>query len=276
MSMDSAQETQKKSRYGTIWPKHSEGITFGANDFLRLKDHPDNQMEPDGALQIGASCILRLSAGDNAFASRVRAVFDAIPQKALEIEAGTTDLKAFREALKISLGLVVYAAVGGRRDLQPIIRILHMGVLAVDERLRGVDEPVLRANYSPNGPRDDDYVKCVKTWCAMAGHALVAMGVPRKEAAKSVANVVNTHEFLPIKRSGKSVVPRSIVNWMVSWDNGDLKFLGDAATQFREAFDILDQSRANAAQRKLLQILVDRLHERKSFQLYPKETSPMT
>ena len=272
MSIDPVQAPRKELGPGSISPKNPKGNRFLPNDFLRLRQN--NQLEqPDQVMQIAAGSILRLSWFDKSFAASIRQVFDAIPHKALEIEAGASELKSFGEALKIALALVVHAAMGGRSDLHHIIKTLHKGVLAVDDRLRGVDEPFFRAGYDPKSPREDDYVRCVKTWCAMAGHALVAMGTPKNEAAKSVAGVVNGHGFLQPKANGISVVPRSVMKWMARWDNGDLKALYDPWQEFADAFEILNQGRPLAARHKLLKVLADRLNERKSFRSYPGESS---
>jgi hypothetical protein len=191
-------------------------------------------------------------------------------------DPAASDMEAFRRALKICLALVVFAAMGGRRDLQHIIKSLHLGVLAAEDRSRGVDEPLLRARRSPSNPREDQYSRCVKTWSAMACLALVSMGMSRKEAARKVADVVNKHGFLPPKRSGISVVPRSVLNWVARWHDGDLKFYGYAEYEFSEAFHLLDQGRCGAARRKLLSVLIDRLNERKNFQLYPSAPKQLT
>jgi hypothetical protein len=110
----------------------------------------------------------------------------------------------------------------------------------------------------------------------MAGHALVKMGVRRAEAAQQVADVVKKHRFLPAKRSGSSVGRRSVQNWMARWDDGNLKFLCNPAHEFGDAFDLLDQGRPDAARRKIQNLLADRLNERKSFKLYPRETSAVS
>jgi hypothetical protein len=224
---------------------------------------------------MAASSTLHLGISDDVFAARVRDVFDAIPPAALVANPAQSEMEAFRQALKISLALVVFAAIGGRRDLHHILKLLHMGVLAVDERSRGVDEPFLRAIRSPRSPREDHYTKCVKTWCAMAGHALISMGMPRKEAARKVADVVNRHAFLPRKRSGISVGWRSVLNWMARWDDGDLRFCPPSIA-FGDAFNLLEQGQPSAAQRKLLNLLIEGLNERKNFQLYPRETSAVS
>ena len=177
-----------------------------------------------------------------------------------EADPTTSDIEAFGRALKFCLALVVFASIGGRDDLRHILQSLHMGVLAVEDRLRGVDEPLLRAKHSPTAGREDQYVKCVRTWSAMAALALVEMGMPRKQAAKKVAgNGVELTPILPPKRSGLTVVPRSVVNWMTRWEDGDLKYFGDARSEFRDAFLLLDQGHAKGAERnKLLAILAER------------------
>jgi hypothetical protein len=264
----SMQVPRGKFGYGSIWPKHPKGISFGSMDFLRYREASQIE-QPDQLMQLAAGNILRLGWYDKAFAARVRDVFDAIPLKALEIETGLSELETFRQVLMIALALVVHAGMGGRRDLHHIIQSLHKGVLAIDDRMRGVDEPFLRARYDPKRPREDDYVKCVKTWCAMAGHALLAMGVSKKEAAKGLADVVNRHKFLPAKVSGNSVGLRSVMIWMAKWDNGDYKALYDPWQEFRDAFEIFDQGRPIAARRKLLEVLTHRLRDRRNFRLYP-------
>jgi hypothetical protein len=132
---------------------------------------------------------------------------------------------------------------GVRHDLQHVLRSLHMGVLAVEDRLRGIDEPLLRASYSPTAIRGDHYTKCVKTWSAIALLALVTLGVPKTRAAKEVADVLNNHQFLPAKRSGKSITPRSVVNWVARYVAGDLKFVNNPEWEFQEALVLSDQGR---------------------------------
>jgi hypothetical protein len=63
---------------------------------------------------------------------------------------------------------------------------------------------------------------------------------------------------------------------MARFENGDLKFIGSADSEFRDAFDHFDQGRPSAARRKLLAVLTDRLNERKNYQLYPTETSAVS
>jgi hypothetical protein len=60
---------------------------------------------------------------------------------------------------------------------------------------------------------------------------------------------------------------------MARWDDGDLKYLGYASMEFRDAFELSDQGRSQAAERKLLETLVERVTERKNFQLFPRETT---
>jgi hypothetical protein len=264
----------KRTSYGGVLQQLENGVKvrFGPEDFLRLRDkHPG--LYPDSALRFSAELILCFTSFSDrdGFAARLREVFDAIPVRALEADPTTSDIEAFGRALKFCLALVVFASIGGRDDLRHILQSLHMGVLAVEDRLRGVDEPLLRAKHSPTAGREDQYVKCVKTWSAMAALALVEMGMPRKQAAKKVADVLNRHQFLPPKRSGLTVVPRSVVNWMTRWEDGDLKYFGDARSEFRDAFLLLDQGHAKGAERKLLAILAERLSERRDFQLFPRE-----
>jgi hypothetical protein len=101
-------------------------------------------------------------------------------------------------------------------------------------------------------------------------------GSVKKKAAAKVADVVNKQQFLPPKRSGISIVPRSVLNWMARWDEGDLRYLGYAWMEFRDAFELSDQGRSKAAERKLLEILVERVTERKNFKLFPRETTAVS
>ena len=257
----------------TIRPKEPEGITFGADDFLRWRQKGARE-QPDDALFTAATLTLQLG-NWTSFKARARELFAAIPPAVLAADPAESEMEAFRRALKISLAVVVFAADDRREPqhiiLQHLIKSLHKGVLAIEERSRGVDEPFLRATRSPTSPRENQYTKCVKTWCAMAGHALVSMGTPREEAAGNVADIVNKHKFLPTKRSGISIGPRSVLNWMARWDDGDLKF--PYQDEFGDAFHLLDQGRPSAARRKLLKMLTDCLNERKNFQMYPPENS---
>jgi hypothetical protein len=265
----------KRAGYGGIWQKDENGVKvrFGPEDLLRMRDrHPG--FYPDSALRFSAELILCFTSFEDrdVLAVRLRDAFDAIPVQALAADPTACEIEAFASALKLCLALVVSASVGGRRDLQHIIRSLHMGVLAVEDRLLGFDEPLLQAKRSPSAKREDKYTKCVKTWCAMAGLSLVSMGVPRSKAAAKVAHVMNKHRFLPPKRSGISVVPRSVLKWMARWENGDLKYFGEATYEFRDAFVLSERGRAKAAEQKLLGILVERVTESKNFQLYPRES----
>jgi hypothetical protein len=262
----------------TIKPKNPEGMTFGADDALRWRTKGARE-QPDDALFTAATWTLQL--GDwTSFKARARELFAAIPPAVLAADPAESEMEAFRRALKISLAVVVFAADDRREPqhiiLQHLIKSLHKGVLAIEERSRGVDEPLLRATRSSTSPRENQYTKCVKTWCAMAGHALVSMGISEKEAAGNVADIVNRHKFLPPKRSGISIGLRSVLNWMARWNDGDLKFPCYPEVEFGDAFHLLDQGNPNVARRKLLKILTDRLNERKNFQMYPLETSAVS
>ena len=46
--------------------------------------------------------------------------------------------------------------------------------------------------------------------------------------------------------------------------------------EFRDAFELSDQGRSKAAERKLLEILVERVTERKNFKLFPRETTAVS
>jgi hypothetical protein len=259
---------------GYCTPKNPEGTTFRADDFLRWREKGAPK-QPDDALFRAAELTLQL--GDwESFKACARDLFAAIPPAVLAADPAESEMESFRRALKISLAVVVFAADDRREPqhiiLQHIIKSLHKGVLAIEERSRGVDEPFLRATRSPTSPRENNYTKCVKTWCAMAGHALVSMGIPREEAAGNVADLVNRHKFLPPKRSGISIGPRSVLNWMARWDDGDLKFIW-RPDDFGDAFQLFDQGKPSAARRKLLKMLTDHLNERKNFQMYPSENS---
>jgi hypothetical protein len=269
----------KRADYGGYWQELENGVQvrFGPEDFLRMREkHP--RWYPDSALRISAELILCFTSikDMDGFAVRLREAFEAIPVKAVATDPTASDIETFGRALKFCLALVVLASIGGRDDLRHILQSLHKGVVAVEDRLRGFDEPLLRARHSPTAGREDQYVKCVKTWSAMAALTLVEMGMPRKQAAKKVADVLNRNQFLPPKRSGITVVPRSVVNWMARWEDGDLKYYGDARFEFRDAFLLLDQGHAKGAERKLLAILTERLRERRDFQLFPKETSALS
>ena len=159
----------------------------------------------------------------------------------------------------------------GRSDLLPIVRSMHKLVVAIDERERGFDEPLLDVNKSPRSLREDRYTRCVKTQCAMAARALIAVGLTQSSAAEAVAKVVNRNVFLPVKRSGLSVVARSVINWMTRWDAGDLTFWCDPDIEFRLALGLFEEGKPKAAQRCVLTTLTEILKERWKYRLYPEE-----
>jgi hypothetical protein len=280
MSTGPSHITFKYSNDHRVVPKNRTW-SISPEDLLLLREAGANE-QPDWCLRTAAELTLRLgpwadnngqATGVNEFASLVRGMFDHIPQHALVLDSAASELETIKFSVRVCLALMVFAAMGGRRDLQYLIRSVHKLMVAIDERTHGFDEPLLQVSRSSKSAREDRYAKCVKTWCAMAGHSLVAMGVPKRLATARVADVVNKNEFLPPKRSGVSVVPRSVMNWMTRWDNGDLKFMGDADTEFRDAFDNLNKGYPLIAQRKVLTLLAKRLTERRKFQLFPQETS---
>src|ERR1700730_10128606 len=100
-------------------------MRFGAADLLPLRGD-DPTEKPDWSLRTSAEWTLLQEWNDReTFATRLREVFDAIPQKALAANPAASEMEAFKHALKISLSLVVFAAMGGRRDLHHIIKSLH-------------------------------------------------------------------------------------------------------------------------------------------------------
>jgi hypothetical protein len=180
MSDDPVQATRKGPDLGRIWPKNPKGV--GVDDLLRTRGS-DPAFHPDGSLRMIAHMVLPFESYSEtcAFGDRLGNVFDAIPQEALAADPAESDTEAFARALKFCLALITLASMGGRTRLGHVLTSLHKGVVAVDDRLRGIDEPLLGAIRSPSAARDDHYARCVKTWCAMAGWSLVSMGVPKKK-----------------------------------------------------------------------------------------------
>jgi hypothetical protein len=262
-----------------VVPK-SRKYSFSPDDLLPLRDK-QQRFYPDCTLMNAADMILRLGFWGSSQAIRVsefekaiRDVCDRIPESALEVDPTASEIERIKHASKVCLALLVFAASGGRRRLHHIVKSMHKLVLALDDRVNGFDEPLLRVNRSPEKRREDRYAKCVKTWCAIACSVLIAMELPKGAAAEKIASIINKHKLLPSKISGTSIVARSVINWMRRWEDGDLVFLGDADTEFHKSFDYFDKGHKAAARQKVLEILTERLIERKKYRLFTEEEFP--
>jgi hypothetical protein len=56
-------------------------------------------------------------------------------------------------------------------------------------------------------------------------------------------------------------VGRSILNWKVRWEDGDLPYVGINELEFRTAYNLRDKGRSNEARREVLRVLTDHLGE---------------
>ena len=172
-----------------------EQLSVEREEYRRFFD-PDEiarQREVLSYAQIGttlrykARATLHVSPRDDVdvLAPAIRSIFDSIPSSALAISPTASTREALRRALDIFTAIVGLAILDGRSDLVPFFFALHAGTCAMDERNRGIDEPLLRSHpRSSNMPRESMYAQHVKAYSAMACATLISLGVQRQDAAR--------------------------------------------------------------------------------------------
>jgi hypothetical protein len=179
-------------------------------------------------------------------------LFDAFGPNALS--AGSSPLESFKKALDICACLTTLAAVR-RPSLRWLADALAEGLLAVKERTRGFDEPLLRAApRTARQPRESYLPVATKTLAGEACHLMIEWGI--KDAAKKVAKVIGDNDFLKRRSNGKSVVPRTILNWRSRYREGNLRRL---IWHFVEATDLFHAGRRSEAEKAILSTLQDHL-----------------
>jgi hypothetical protein len=240
-------------------------------DQIALRREEMANFQPQMQLRWSASETLHISLWDgvDGLAARFRSAFDAIPPSALVIDPNVSDREAFKRALDICARIVGLAILDGRTDLESLFFSLHAGLFAINERDRGFDEPLLRPRpRSPDMPRETEYARHIKAWCAMACQALIRLGVRRQDAAFWVASVLNRNQFLPPKsHNGKSATARSILNWEARLMADKLPMVGIPVIEFRNAFNLRDKGQLNEARQEVLRVLTNHLGEVKSSDL---------
>jgi hypothetical protein len=217
--------SKKKSPAHTAEPSHSDNFGQWLEEF-------EHGADPEGAvtrLRAHETFDVSLGSGVDNLAGRARAFFDAIPASRLAISPGSDQREVFRFALEICTNMVALAVMDGRRDLERVKLALHAGRVALAERNRGFDEPLLSVRKrSPSDARESFHSLQIKTWCAMACEVLICFGLGERVAAKRVGALIDSNRFRnrllrPKSPIGKS--DKSILNWRERWKRGDLQKL---------------------------------------------------
>jgi hypothetical protein len=218
--------------------------------------------EPRALTRYNAGLLFHISfkPGVDVLTERVRALFDAIAPSALAISPGASDRDILYKGLHMWTAIVALAVMDGRPDLERMGIALHAGLVALEERERGFDEPLLRARqWSRNQPRDSFYVRQLKSLSSEAFSRLREYKM--KDAASQVAKVINQNRFLPPKWNGKSVTGRSVLNWHA---RGPFRYewlFRPEMTYFGKAAELWREDRPEAARKAVLRELSDRLKE---------------
>jgi hypothetical protein len=213
----------------------------------------------------------------NRLAALFRRAFGAIPSSALKMNPRFSEREAFNHALLICSTIVGLAVMEipedlksvkeDRSDLDRIFHLLRRGMIAIQDRDRGLDEPLFRPTpRSPRMPRESQYDQFVKSLSAAACYTLIKFGVSKKHAADEIADLLTKDNFLGRKsRNQSSAVGRSILNWMARWERGgDLHYFGTPDILFKTAYDLVGQGRgADVARRGVLHSLKDHLNDLK-------------
>jgi hypothetical protein len=202
--------------------------------------------------------------GVDVLAARARAVFDAIPPSALAVSPETSSREVFYKAVTMWANIIQLAVIGGRSDLEHLGNALFEGLVALEDREMGFDEPLLRARKrSRHQPRDPFYVRQLKVLSSNACSRLKKYGM--KDAAIQVAKIVNEKSVLPPKRSGKLVVDRSVRNWNARQTKYNRWLFRPEMDMFREAAQLWREGRPGAARQAVIRELSDRLQELRRF-----------
>jgi hypothetical protein len=234
--------------------------------------------EPYALVRFQANQIFHVSIfhGVDGLTDRVKALFDAIPSSALAISPEASDRDILYKSLKMWMTIIQLAVFNGRPDLERMGVASHAGLVALEEREKGFDEPLLRARRRlRNEPRETFYVNQLKALSAEAVRHLQNFGI--RDATSQVAKAINRGGFLPEKHNGKSVVARSISNWSERGRVGRpgirVRWLfRPEMTRFRRASELWRQGRPKAAQQAVLQELSDRLKQIRRFDRMEMET----
>jgi hypothetical protein len=186
-----------------------------------------------------------------------RRLFAQIPAEALMLPDDAKEQDVFVRALRVCMHLM-FAASDDREDLYHRYGwALQTGLFAVNERMRGFNEPFLRAqSRSRKQSRETLYTMKVKAISATAFEALKRFGF--EDAANQVAEVINRSRCLPLKRNGKAVVARSVLNWHARLRSGDLNFTWLCEKEgmlFPKAHVLWRAGQPEAARRRVLRFL---------------------
>jgi hypothetical protein len=199
---------------GEEWTEATRQRHF--QEFLQDAERAKNRLDTHRLFKVS------LWEGVDVIEARARNLFDSIPPQALTKKAGASDRESFKHALNICNTIVMLAFKSGRQDLAHIAYSLEHGLLALIDRDRGFDEPLLRARPKlPTGSRESLQDWYVKAALAAACEQLKEFGV--KDAARQVAEVINRNQLFPIKTNGKAVVARSVLNWCGRRRAGDFR-----------------------------------------------------
>jgi hypothetical protein len=183
-------------------------------------------------------------------------IFDLIPPNVLPVSAEVSDRDVFYKAVEFWLTIVQLAFANGRSDLERMGNALHAGLVALDERKKGFDEPLFRARRRlRQEPRDTYYIRQLKVLASEACYLLQHYG--RRDATSQVAKVIDRGNFLPAKRNGMSIGARSVLNWTAQrkkrayyhWQ------FRPQVNRFPEATAFWGQGRREAAQQAVLREL---------------------
>jgi hypothetical protein len=198
--------------------------------------------------------------GVDVLADRAKSLFDAIATSALTVDPDASDRDLFYKSVEIWTTIIQLAVINGRSDLEPMGIALNSGLIALEERKKGFDEPLLRApRRSRHQRRDAYYVRQLKVLSADACFLLRQHGV--RDAASQIAKVINRDGLLPHKRNGKAIVAKSVLNWQRGDRYFRWLFLPEMTNRFSRAKKLWDDGHSFVAQQKALRELSKRLKE---------------
>jgi hypothetical protein len=199
--------------------------------------------------------------GVDDLADRARSLFDAIPESSLTIDPESSDRDLFYKAVKMWMVILQLAVINGRPDLERIGEAVNFGLIALEEREKGFDEPLLHARKrSRKEPRDTHYVRQLKAISGLACSDLVQYGMTN--AAIEIARLINRGGFLPPKQNGKAITAKSVSNWQ--WRRWSFRwsFLPEM-NRFDKASLLWHEGHREAAQQAVLRELSERLKKMK-------------